>query len=289
MLSLVGQKRLSTDGESPIDFDLDSRSPPDDLSDMHSLDPAVADGQYDLTQAFAGVAINDPHFGPVAQALRSLEAVTAIHADLREAKRAMETAARLTPSVADADERPEDQLIVEALFVHAVMLYCRAVHSSSKTRKRMDVVGSFSSEVRRAHLEVTALRDSVIAHYGQGVSYPGGGLWTQDHVVLHRRPHGFAFSYPSLRAATKGSVNQALITVIEAATMRVVAYGTEKQDRLMLVLRDRFAADPKLKVLVEGHRFDEVAFFGRSNPPGSDDRRVTVAAGASLRATPPVG
>ncbi|MBU1376332.1 MAG: hypothetical protein KKE02_14700 [Alphaproteobacteria bacterium] len=268
-----------------MEFRLDSPSPHDDLSDMHSLEHAVAHGQYDLTQAFEQVAINDPRLGLVVQALRSLEAVTAIHEDLREAKRAMETAARLAPSLAEADERPEDQLVVEALFVHAVMLYCRAVHSGSKTRKRMDVVGSFSPEVRRAHLEVTALRDGVIAHYGPGASYPGGGRWTQDHVVLHRRPHGFAFSYPSLRAATKGSVNQALTTVIEAATKRVLAYGTEKQDRLMLVLRERFAADPSLKALVEGSPFDEIGFFGHSNPPGLDGLRLTVAAGAPLRAS----
>jgi hypothetical protein len=268
-----------------MEFGLDSQSPPDDLSDMQSLDHAVAYGQYDLTRAFEGVAINDPRLGPVVQALRSLEAVTAIHGDLHEAKRAMETAERLAPSLAEADERPEDQLIIEGLFVHAVMLYCRAVHSGSKTRKRMDVIGSFSPEVRRAHLEVTALRDGVIAHYGPGASYPGGGRWTQDHVVLHRRPHGFAFSYPSLRAATKGSVNQALMTVIEAATTRVLAYGTEKQDRLMVVLRERFAADPSLKALVEGHPFDEIGFFGRPNPPGSVGMRVTVAAGASLKAS----
>lgn len=254
---------------------------------MHSLDHAVAYGQYDLTEAFAGVAINDPRLGPVVQALRSLEAVTAIHADLREANGAMDTAARLAPGLADADEHPQDQLIAEALFVHALMLYCRAVHSSSKTRKRMDVVGSFSPEVLRAHREVTALRDGVIAHYGPGASYPGGGHWTQDRVVLHRQAHGFALSYPSLRAATKGSVNQALITVIEAATERVLAYGTEKQNRLMLVLRERFASDASVKGLLEAHHFDEVAFFGKPNPPGSEDGHATVAAGAPLGALPP--
>ena len=254
---------------------------------MDSLDHAVGYGQYDLTEAFAGVAINDPRFGPVVQALRNLEAVTAIHADLREAKGAMDTAARLAPSLADADARHQDQLIVEALFVHSLVLYCRAVHSGSKNRKRMDVVGSFSPEVRRAHLEVTALRDGVIAHYGPGASYPGGGHWAQDRVVLHRRPSGFAFSYPSLRAATKGSVNQALITVIGAATERVLAYGTEKQDRVMVVLRERFADDARVKALVESHRFDEVAFFGKPNPPGSDSGRAVVAAGASLGGLPP--
>lgn len=239
-------------------------------------------GVHDLTAAFAGIPINDPRYGPIVQPLRQLEAVVAIHKDLEEAQSAMDLASRTARPPEEPDEKGESALIVEALIVHALMLYCRAVHSSAKGRKQVDFKSKFSREERAAHELVTNLRDNVVAHHGPSTKHPGQS-WLDDRVVVYRQPGPMGFSYPSIRPATKASVNAALLAAIAAATREAMAYGSEKQTLLSLALWDALANDPELVERLQAHPFNEEAFFGRPNPPkNGPNPHIVVPAGAPL-------
>jgi hypothetical protein len=230
---------------------------------------------FDLSVAFAKFSMKDGPFAPLVRSLRNLEASLAIRKDLEEAKEAIDAAGSISQPI----EGPK-YVMIEALFVHALMLYCRATHSGTKVRNRIDVIGGFTPEQKLAHKEITSLRDTVIAHYGTGESQ-SGGPWIKDHVVFHRDYFEFKFSYPQMRAATKGKVTSALYDLIQASHQRMLDYGTAKQHELAASIRAAMDRDKQFLELVERHPFSEEVFFGMARPPGPSSRFI-VPAGTKL-------
>jgi hypothetical protein len=220
---------------------------------------------FDLTRAFADVKMNDPKLGPIIQVLRGLESAISTHKDLAEAKEAFEAAGSI--DLSDKEKSETELVRLEALFTHALMLYCRAVHSSSKARVKLDVLGSYSEEQKLSHKSVVALRDQVVAHFGKGIDI-AGGPWNEDHVVLWRGRGRYTYSYPSRRAAHKSRVANALCELIDAATDRIVAYAIDRQNRLMTLLNPLLATDSEVQRRIAVHRFDEHEFFGKAMPLG---------------------
>src|ERR1700692_551877 len=186
---------------------------------------------FDLSAALINVPIQDPRYGAVVRSLRNIEAVSAILADLREAKQALELAGKMSPEPQKSPIAGDGPLLSEALFVHALMLYCRALHSSTKHRHKIDVLGRYNSDQRRKHKSITNLRDTVIAHYGTGGdAHPVP--WITDHVVLRLddQTGSIGFSYPHRRAALKADTSEALIELVEVSIGCMIQSGTEKQD-----------------------------------------------------------
>ncbi|TXN62772.1 hypothetical protein FV232_24765, partial [Methylobacterium sp. WL30] len=118
---------------------------------------------YDLSEAFKDFDYKDEKYGSLVRALRNIEAVRSINHDLSEARQAFDTAS--TTSFENRKDSVEDEsaIITEALFVHAMMLYCRAVHSSSSARFKIDVVGKMNANEKSDHKYITKIRDTVIA------------------------------------------------------------------------------------------------------------------------------
>lgn len=231
---------------------------------------------FDLTEAFQSCPINDPIYGSIVQALRALESVVSIHKDLAEAKAAIDAGATLEITDGLTARSPAEFVKLEALFVHVIMLYCKAVHSSTKARTKFDVLERYSAEQREAHLAVVNLRDRVIAHFGQGRDEVSGP-WIEDHIVLWRDGGKYSYSYPSKRAASKGSVARSLYELIPVAIARIEEYGSARQDKLMTLLKEGMDRNPRLRELIERHPFDEVTFFGAPTPVGSSVHSVVEA------------
>jgi hypothetical protein len=230
---------------------------------------------FNLTKALSGLSLKDAKYGKLVRALRNLAAARSVNTDLSEAKEALEVAGRAKIQNFGSVER-DVAIQVEALFVHAVLLYCRATHSSTRARHRIDVLGQYSAELKTDHKRITSLRDSVIAHYGSEDEISGS--WNSDHVVQHLRPDGFTLSYPQFRVAHKAETTRALSRLVEASLTYIENYGLEKQNEVVSELQ-QMAADGRLLSLIRSQPFDEKSYFGFSNPPGSNDR-IVVPAGA---------
>jgi hypothetical protein len=225
---------------------------------------------FDLTKALNGISIKDAKYGKLVRALRNLEAARSVNTDLAEAREAVDVAGRVQISGLGSVER-DGPIQAEALFVHAMLLYCRATHSSTKARHRVDVLGRFSSELKADHKLITSLRDSVIAHYGSEDKI--SGRWNSDHVVLHLQADGFLFSYPQFRVAHKAETARALSRLIDASLKYIDQYALERQNEAASELQ-QLLADVHLLSLLRAQPFDEESYFGFANPPGSDHRIV---------------
>lgn len=234
---------------------------------------------FDLSAKLANIPIQDPRYGVVVRCLRNIEAVAAIHTDLREAKQALDLVCRTSPPAQKDAVDSDEPLICEALFVHALMLYCRALHSSTKNRHKIDVLGRYCADQREKHKSLTSLRDTVIAHYGTGRDTQPVS-WIADHVVLRLDDEtgGMGFSYPHMRAAFKADTLTALIELVEASLVCMDQSGTEHQSRLAAALQ-LLSKDQYLRELIRQHPFSEQAYFGRNMPPGSPDMRFIVPKG----------
>jgi hypothetical protein len=241
------------------------------MTELSHAGTIVRYGAFDLTLAFANASLKDGRFAPLVRVLRNLESSLSIRADLEEAKQVIEACQFLPTDETTGKPTQAGHIFMEAVFVHALMLYCRAVHSSTKARHKIDVLGSFTAEEKTLHAAVTALRDSVVAHYGRGDSQ-FGGPWNHDHVVLRRNILAFEFSYPHMRAATKGEVSQSLLMLIEKSLIRMVEYGTKKQHELAALIRASLDQDDEFLKVVSPHIFSEEHFFGFAHPPGSASR-----------------
>lgn len=244
---------------------------------MNEGDTVNADADkegFDLTRAFADLAINDPKHGPIVQTLRGLESAVSIHHDLVEAKEALEVAGSL--DISRNGHSAGELVQLEALFTHALMLYCRAVHSSTHARLKLDVLGRYTAEEKRNHKILVALRDQVVAHFGKGLDLTGGP-WNEDHVVLWRHRGRYSYTYPSRRTAHKGKIAGMLMELLDTAIARIIVYGTDKQDRLMALLNPLLDTDDALREMVMAHPFDIIGFFGKQIPPGETIRSATNA------------
>ena len=250
-------------------------------AEVSAVGKHVRYGAFDLTLAFANASLKDGRFVQLVRALRNLEASLSIRADLEEAKQAIDACRALPLDPASRAPTESGQIFMEAAFTHALMLYCRAVHSSTKTRHKIDVLGSFTPELKALHSNITALRDNVVAHYGRGDNQVGGP-WNHDHVVLRTNNFGFEFSYPHMRTASKAAVVQSLLTLIEKSLARMMEYGTSKQHELAGLVRAALQQDDDFINTVSCHPFSEETFFGFSHPPGSSSR-FTLPKGMPLR------
>ncbi|MET4198707.1 hypothetical protein [Bradyrhizobium sp. LA6.12] len=238
-------------------------------------------GAFDLTLAFANASLKDGRFVQLVRALRNLEASLSIRADLEEAKKAIDACRALPRDATSGAPTETGQIFMEAVFIHALMLYCRAVHSSTKERHKIDVLGSYTPEQKVLHADITALRDNVVAHYGRGDNHVGGP-WNHDHIVLRTNPSGFAFSYPRIRVGSKAVVVQSLLTLIEKSLARMIEYGTKKQNELAGLIRTALQEDDEFINRVSSYPFSEETFFGFAHPPGSSSR-FTLPKGTPLR------
>lgn len=182
---------------------------------------------FDLTALFKNASLKNGPYVEAVRLLRNIEASRSKYTELKEAREQFEAGNVLGDRKLPKLESQQTAIIVEALFVHAIILYCRAVHSSSKSRRSIDIIGALNSSQRLMHKKVTSLRDQVLAHYGRGESQPAGP-WVDDRVVLQLRNEDVFLSYPSMRAAHKAQVARELLELIDAGLQYLERYSFQK-------------------------------------------------------------
>lgn len=231
---------------------------------------------FDLTAVFEGYSIRDGKYVEIVRLLRNLEASRSKFNELNEAREQFEAADALGHWQDPKLGSRETAIIVEALFVHSIILYCRAAHSSSKARHNINILGALNASQKKTHLAITTLRDQVLAHYGKGESNPSG-LWVNDRVVLQEREDEIFFSYPSMRAGHKAKMARELVELIEVGLAYLERYSQKKVGELADLLRPLLTTS-EFRKLIEKHPFNELEFFGRTNTLGTA-RRLFVEEG----------
>lgn len=237
-------------------------------------------GSFNLTRALSGLERSDAKFGALVRAIRNVDSGRSRQIDLEEAKEAIDVAKQHGESEIDNDAALPKSfwVIAEALFVHALLLYCKAAHSDSKERGRVDVLGHIPKERRADHQYITRLRDTVYAHYGTG-DRNQPDPWLNEFTVMHLQPEGAHLSHPSMRSATKAEAYRKLSYLVDTALAYMNSYVTEWGEVLFEEF-EKYKDDPFILAALPLHRFDENEFFGR--PAESRQKAFSVPPGTAV-------
>lgn len=192
-------------------------------------------------------------FKELTDAIDRYHSAFSVHADLLEAKRAIDTLYEV-----DKDEN-ERIRFAAALMTHAVAMYARATISDQDGRRPVDVTRTFSDELKQKHAEIADLRNTIVAHYG----VPKGShanRWNDERTVLRWHPEGRSFSYLSRRAGFVAEVVNDLSLLTRHAGLAVAAAIDDRELKLRALLR-RFDNDPEVAAVAQRCRFNPEDFY----------------------------
>ncbi|QHD69614.1 hypothetical protein GS397_22945 [Sphingobium yanoikuyae] len=156
-----------------------------ELFDLHALIQCHAD---------------DPDLCELAMRVRSAVSAVSVRSDLKRAMEMMSACKALsrmaqTASSEQAIDR-EGAATIQALFTQALVLYCRATHSGSKGRHKLQITNHLNPELRIIHDRVTDLRDRYLMHFEDSSG------WEEHRAVLALDIEAgmMALSYPHASA-----------------------------------------------------------------------------------------
>jgi hypothetical protein len=207
---------------------------------------------YDL-RAMASEFRESRRFKDLTDAIDRYHSAFSVHADLLEAKRAIDT---LHEVEKDESERFR---FAAALMTHAVAMYARATISDQDGRRPVDVTRSFPEELKHKHAAIADLRNTVVAHYG----VPKGShahRWNDERTVLRWHPEGRSFSYLSRRAGFVAEAVNDLAILTRHAGLAVAAAIDERELKLRALLK-KFENDPEVAAVAQRCRFKPEAFY----------------------------
>jgi len=244
----------------------------------------VKSKMFDLTAALKDRSHGDKEFGEVIRSLRRLESVNSRHIDLTESLEFLKIA-KLLISPKDHDIRNDwiddvrkisdgYSLIVESLINQSIMMYCRAVHSASHIRNKFDIIGQLTEEQKKAHLEITDLRDRGLAHYG-GFEDRKGKRWVRDHIVLEIKPQSVHIRYPKMRKGHDVGMVSALEDLIQVGITYFDKLAWDEQSKLAELVFEYREKYPDFRKLIASNVFSPKDFFGFDVTPGEAGRTAT--------------
>ena len=210
---------------------------------------------YDL-KAMASEFRNIPRLKELADAIDRYHSAFSLHEDLLEAKRAIDTLHEV-----DKNEG-ERTRFAAALMTHAVAMYARATISDQGGRRPIDVTRSFSDELKKRHMDIANLRNTVVAHYG----VPRGDhadRWNDERTVLRWHPEGRSFSYLSRRAGFVAEAVNDLSLLTRHAGMAVASAIEERGLKLQAQLK-KHEKDPEVAAVAQRCRFEPEDFYETS-------------------------
>jgi hypothetical protein len=138
-----------------------------ELFDLHALIQCHAD---------------DPDFSEVAKRVHSAVSAISVRSDLKRATEMMSACKALSrmaqSTTPEGGIDREGAATIQALFTQALVLYCRATHSGSKGRHKLQITNHLDPELRILHDRVTDLRDRYLMHFEDSSG------WEEHRAVL---------------------------------------------------------------------------------------------------------
>lgn len=150
--------------------------------------------------ALTNIYGDDPDLVELKKRVRSAVSAVSVRSDLKRATemmaacKALSQMALAAPPAASVDR--EGAATIQALFAQSMILYCRATHSGSKGRNKLQITNLLEPELRALHDRVTDLRDRYLMHYEDSSG------WEEHHAVLALDVEDsmMALSYPHASA-----------------------------------------------------------------------------------------
>lgn len=179
----------------------------------------------------------------------------------------------------------QEAALLSALVTHAVILYARATETETTDRLRWFGRSSLPVEMRQHHIDVMAVRDRVIAHFGKGAGSPDGAA-VFDAFVLNVEEGGRThhLSYHDNRAITNSRLLSKLQTLVDWAHEAVHVAFAARDRELNVELKRVATFDNGVARLFNDFPFDAEAFYGRFGMSAAEDlqSRLHIVKGYSV-------
>lgn len=211
-------------------------------------------------RAFVDAHAGDQRFTLLGKLVRNAYSMVSIRLDLHRALETMKLLAdqqqRLAGEKAQGKQPCEaDGLLGSSLFVTALLLYARAVHSQGRERSTLDLRAGLPDKLRQAHDRILSLRNKHFAHY------ESADLWEDYHVVLVLGDGRMGLSYPNRRRYVRSEDAYALYGLLQhAQSVTEVAY-LKASKRLNLEINRQFDTDENFAALLGAHPFAPSEFY----------------------------
>ena len=223
---------------------------------------------FDLN-AVARVLKRQPQYKKLAGLIEAANGASSCKTDLDHALKRLQLIAVVGDDLGSLARTPDEgiETIIHSLFVSALILYVRALHSSTRNRSKVPPV-AYDEADQAMHKELVALRNDVVAHFGPGDTLRDGE-WARDDLTLMISDKEL-YIHPSWqRANYKANLLMGLQRVLPKAIEHVDAVREKRQRELWQSLSERWDADDRVF-------FGILAKYRLSYPPELDDTTTIV-------------
>lgn len=204
---------------------------------------------------------DDPDLTELKKRLRSAISAVSVRSDLKRAKEMMAackalSGLALTTQIAEPIDR-EGAATIQALFAQALILYCRATHSGSKGRHKLQITNFLEPDLRTVHDRVTNLRDRYLMHFEDSSG------WEEHHAVLALdiEDRMMALSYPHASAYTRQDDAIDFEKLIDSAYIIADKQQAKMSQRLNEELNRLFERRPNFLSMLRSAPFSPQSFF----------------------------
>lgn len=221
---------------------------------------------FDL-EALTRCHADDPGLAEFTKRVRSAVSAVSVRSDLKRATemmRACEALSRTASTApAAASVSREEAATIQALFSQAVILYCRATHSGSKGRNKLQITNHLQPDQRALHERFTGQRDRYFADYEDGLG------WEEHNAVLALdiEVRMMALSYPHATAYLRQDDAEQFEQLLERAYLIAHQQQEKMSRRLNEELNGLLERRPDFLNLLRSTRFDPESFFDADELP----------------------
>jgi hypothetical protein len=209
----------------------------------------------------------DPKYRLLAQLVRRAYSMTSVRMDLHHALGMMslvaEQQANMKEEAEDTGELGQSRaLVASALFIAALLLYTRSVHSQGRGRNTLSLSGRLEPRFRAFHDRVIELRNQHFAHYASA------DMWEKWRVVAVMTDGNVAVSLPNDRHFLRASDASALHELLQAVQPLAAAAYESAAQRLIAEIYRLIGNGGDFADVASEFKFDPAAFFGEGELEG---------------------
>lgn len=218
-------------------------------------------------RAFVEANAGAPRFALLGKLVRNAHSMVSIRVDLHRALATMQLLIdqqqRLVADKKKGREPTEaDGLLGSSLFMTALFIYTRAVHTQGRGRSTLDIRAGLPAHLRPEHDRILALRNKHFAHYETADS-------REDyHVVLVLGRERMGLSYPNQRRYLRLEDAHALYNLLEHVQAAAEAAYRKSSARLNAEINRLFDAEEGFAEALGAHPFEAGSFFSGDSLAG---------------------
>jgi hypothetical protein len=182
--------------------------------------------------------------------VRKMHAAMSVGLDLDAVKASVD---RLMEMQENSDgDMPSD--LANALLTHAIVIYSRATHTTSKHRYLVGVTKAYTKEQKKLHKVIVDLRDNCLAHWG-----PGLDRWYDERIIYIETDNSAGLTNVHRRT----NYDHRIIFVLnELVTLAIPFVKTLQLERAAELGNIMPSISKEMNKLVDASPFDIKAFYG---------------------------